>query len=49
MPNTPASFIWYDLMTTDTTAAEAFYNKVIGWQANDSGMPGRSYTILSRG
>ena len=24
-------FVWYDLMTTDPTAAKAFYNQLIGW------------------
>ncbi len=42
-------FIWYDVMTTDTKAAEAFYRSVIGWETADSGMPGQSYTILSVG
>jgi uncharacterized protein len=42
-------FVWYELMTTDTKAAEAFYRDVIGWRAQDSGMPGMSYTILSAG
>ena len=42
-------FIWYDAMTTDTKAAEAFYCDVIGWKAKDSGMPGGAYTLLSAG
>jgi hypothetical protein len=42
-------FIWYELMTTDTTAAAAFYAAVVGWAAKDSGMPGMSYTIFSSG
>ena len=25
--------VWYELMTTDTSAAETFYKKVIGWTA----------------
>jgi predicted enzyme related to lactoylglutathione lyase/predicted 3-demethylubiquinone-9 3-methyltransferase (glyoxalase superfamily) len=41
-------FVWYDLMTSDTKAAEAFYRKVVGWEAKDSGMPG-SYTLFSVG
>ena len=36
-------------MTTDTKAAASFYQRVIGWDAEDSGMPGRSYTLLSMG
>jgi predicted enzyme related to lactoylglutathione lyase len=42
-------FVWYDLMTTDTEAATAFYRKVIGWDAQDAGLPDRSYTVLSTG
>ena len=42
-------FIWYDVMTTDTRAAETFYKRVIGWSAKDSGMSDRSYTIFSAG
>ena len=44
-----AKFVWYDVMTTDTEAAEAFYRSVMGWEAKDSGMPGPSYTLLSVG
>ena len=46
MPTSPASFVWYDLMTTDAKAAEAFYSGVVGWRAQDAGMPDRSYTIF---
>jgi uncharacterized protein len=49
MSNTHGKFVWYDLMTSDTKAAQAFYRNVIGWDAKDSGMPDRSYTILSMG
>ena len=42
-------FIWYELMTSDTTAAETFYTNVVGWAAKDSGMPGMAYTIFSVG
>ena len=24
-------FVWYELMTTDSAAAEAFYRIVVGW------------------
>lgn len=41
------SFVWYELMTSDTKAAEAFYKTVIGWDAADSGMPGVEYTLFS--
>ena len=42
-------FVWYDLMTTDPRAAEAFYKSVVGWDTKDSGMTDRLYTILSVG
>ena len=42
-------FVWYDVMTSDTKAAESFYRSVIGWDAKDSGMADRSYTIFSIG
>lgn len=42
-------FVWYDLMTTDTEAATEFYRAVIGWDAEDAGLPDRSYTVLSTG
>lgn len=44
-----SKFVWYDVMTTNTKAAEDFYTKVIGWKAEDSGMPGQSYTLLKDG
>ena len=42
-------FVWYDVMTTDTKAAEAFYCDVFGWSAKDSSVPGKPYTIFSAG
>lgn len=48
MPDSPKPFVWYELMTTDIAAAEAFYRAVIGWTAEPWGAPG-SYTIMSAG
>ncbi|KQU95352.1 glyoxalase [Ensifer sp. Root31] len=42
-------FVWYELMTTDTKAAETFYKDVVGWDARDAGMPGVSYTLFTKG
>ena len=42
-------FVWYDVMTSDTKAAQSFYCSVIGWDAKDSGMTDRSYTLFSAG
>ena len=44
-----APFCWYELMTGDLAAAEAFYTAVIGWTAKDAGMDGLRYSILSMG
>jgi hypothetical protein len=49
MANSPSKFVWYELMTTDATAAEAFYSQVIGWKTQDSGMTDMRYTLLSLG
>jgi uncharacterized protein len=49
MSKNTGKFVWYDVMTSDTKAAEAFYRSVIGWDAKDSGMTDRSYTIFSLG
>jgi predicted enzyme related to lactoylglutathione lyase len=40
-------FIWHELLTTDTTAAAAFYPKVVPWRTQPSSMPG--YTIWMAG
>lgn len=42
-------FVWYELMTSDLQAAEAYYRNVIGWEMRDSGMTGMRYTIASNG
>ncbi|MBV8685670.1 MAG: VOC family protein [Alphaproteobacteria bacterium] len=42
-------FIWYELMTGDRQAAEAFYTAVVGWNARDAGGENEGYTILSAG
>lgn len=43
-------FIWYELMTTDQDAAIAYYEKVVGWRAEDMSIPEMGdyrYTILN--
>ncbi|MFZ2987946.1 VOC family protein, partial [Ideonella sp.] len=49
MSSAPGNFIWYELMTTDAPAAEAFYEAVVGWQMQDAGMPDMRYTLLHAG
>lgn len=43
-----AGFVWYELMTTDTEAAKAFYTSVVGWNAT-AFEGGHDYTILNAG
>ena len=42
-------FVWYELMTSDLKAAEAFYRTAIGWETRDSGLANIQYTILHAG
>jgi uncharacterized protein len=49
MTDPKPKFIWYELMTSDQDAAEAFYRAVVGWKMADAGQPGMRYTILSAG
>jgi len=47
MADSQGTFVWYELMTTDTQAAKAFYGNVIGWGTQDAPMPGMSYTLFT--
>jgi predicted enzyme related to lactoylglutathione lyase len=49
MARLDGKFVWYELLTTDTAAAAAFYGSVVGWTGQDAGMPDRAYAILSHG
>lgn len=44
MPGKYGHFCWYELMTTDAPAAEAFYRAVVGWGAQRQGA---DYTLLT--
>ncbi len=46
MATSPNQFVWYELMTTDPEAAEAFYKSVVGWDYDDPNIPGRPYKVL---
>ena len=46
---TPSNFVWYELMTTDAKAAEAFYRNVVGWKTQDASQPAMAYTLLLAG
>lgn len=45
----PSNFVWYELLTSDDRAAEAFYAKVVGWKPQDSGQTAMRYTLLLAG
>ncbi len=51
MPKSPMPFFWYELMTSDLDAAEAFYTKVVAWTAQPfdkaPGMP--HYIVMNVG
>jgi predicted enzyme related to lactoylglutathione lyase len=49
MPVSQGRFVWYELMTTDTVAAKAFYGNVVGWGAQDGPVPGMAYTLFTAG
>ena len=50
MPAPRGTFIWYDVMTSDTKAGAAFYSDVIGWDAQTHAMPDEStYTVFRKG
>jgi predicted enzyme related to lactoylglutathione lyase len=40
--------LWYELMTTDPSRAEAFYTTVVGWTASSFGGAAQPYTMLGR-
>jgi predicted enzyme related to lactoylglutathione lyase len=40
--------VWFELMTTDTQAAEAFYDKVIGWTSEPFHASPNPYTQFKR-
>lgn len=46
MTNKHGAFIWYELLTKDVTALDAFCSVVIGWTSTDSGQTDRNYRIL---
>ncbi len=48
-PDPTGAFIWYELMTTDVAAAEAFYKKVVGWTSQPFEGSGVDYVVFSAG
>ncbi len=49
MPTSPHTFVWYELMTTDMDAAEAFYGAVVGWTPQSIPQPDMRYTVMKAG
>ena len=49
MSTTHGTFVWYELITSDTSAAESFYRRVLGWDVKDAGMEGFAYQVISVG
>ncbi|WP_370867960.1 DUF1428 family protein [Phenylobacterium sp.] len=45
--NKAGDFIWYELLTTDAEAAQAFYGQVLPWTFADSGQADMDYRIIS--
>lgn len=47
MADKQGDFIWYELMTNDAVAAQAFYEPLIGWTFAGSGTSGVDYRVGS--
>jgi predicted enzyme related to lactoylglutathione lyase len=47
MVSSNGRFVWYELMTTDTEAAKAFYASVIDWGTRDASMPSLAYSLFT--
>jgi hypothetical protein len=45
----PGCFAWYELITTDVAAAEAFYCNVVGWEVQDASTPDLPYKLFTAG
>jgi predicted enzyme related to lactoylglutathione lyase len=43
--NKHGEFIWYELLTPDAEAAQAFYAGIFGWSVTDSGQQNMDYRI----
>ena len=47
MANHHGDFIWYELMTTDADAAQAFYEPLLGWAVRSADMPDMDYRLAA--
>ncbi len=41
-------FIWYELLTSDPTAAATFYSALLGWTVSDAPQDGMDYRIVTK-
>ncbi|MGC1300955.1 MAG: VOC family protein [Caulobacteraceae bacterium] len=46
MPGFHGQFCWYELLTTDASAAERFYRDIVGWNAETLSSGPHPYTVL---
>ena len=44
-----SNFVWYELMTSDVDAAEAFYKAVVGWKVEPFPASDMPYRIVKAG
>jgi predicted enzyme related to lactoylglutathione lyase len=49
MASSHGRFVWYELITTDTESAKAFYAGVVGWRARGASAPGSDYSLFTIG
>jgi len=47
MANHHGDFLWYELITPDADAAQAFYCPLLGWTVRDAGMPDMDYRLAA--
>ena len=47
MTNHHGDFIWYELITPDPDAAQAFYAPMLGWTVRPAGMPDMDYRLAA--
>lgn len=43
---TPGAFSWCELITTDPSAAKAFYGEVLGWRFKEGQVSENPYTVI---
>lgn len=48
MSDSYGRFLWYELATTDTAAAKAFYSEIVGWGVREA-VPDMSYSLFTAG